>query len=382
MLRPPIRLLNPAVEWVARLRMSLHTKLLAGFLLVTLLLLGVIALDLFLAYRVEDRALRVARLAEQVARAGRMEYAVTAQMHFRVMHLLTGDPANDRNLLGARQNFSTHLGYLEGSVDPEGRAITAKLREATLPFEVSGQKVDRLAQAGDLQGAMKVHLEEEHPLSHGLEGLARNLIRLAEARWTASLQEAERERQWAYALAGAAGLGSLGLALFLGYVLSWPFLGAVGRLDEHLGRLTRGDLSEEVAVHNGDEFAGLADKANILMHELARARAEQEERGRTLAGKADEVEALNRRLAEQVRQQAEELSATRRGERPASTAAGAVPGGVAPGGSGGSEPAAQVHAPGHYRCETCGATGRLSREIRGALQCPRCKGTRFARVTQ
>jgi len=379
MLRAPIRLLNPCVEWVARLRISLHTKLLAGFLLVTLLLLFVVGVNILVTYRVEERALRVAALAEQVARAGRMEYAVTAQMHFRAMHLLTGDPANDRNLLGARQNFSTHLGSLEGNLDAQGRAITAKLREANLPFEVHGQKVDRLAQTGDLQGAMKIHLEEEHPASHILENLARDLIRLAEARWTASLQEADRERRWAYGMAAAAGVGSLGLALFLGYVLTWPFLGAVVRLDEHLGRLTRGDFSEEVKVPNGDEFAALAEKANAMMHELARARAEQVEQNKALAAQAREVEELNRRLQEEVRQQAAELSATRRVGTPAA-AAPPGPGGTGMGAGTGTAPAAQVHTPGQYRCESCGATGRISREVRGAIQCPRCKGTQFTRI--
>src|SRR5512136_3128817 len=108
MLRPPIRILNPIVEWIARLRWSLHTKLLAGFLLVVLVLSSVTAMILYFTSRVEQRTLRVAQLAEEVSRAGRIEYAVTAQMHFRAMALLTGDPANDQKLIGARQDFSTH----------------------------------------------------------------------------------------------------------------------------------------------------------------------------------------------------------------------------------------------------------------------------------
>ncbi|HEY7675676.1 MAG TPA: methyl-accepting chemotaxis protein [Candidatus Methylomirabilis sp.] len=372
MLRAPIRLLNPFVQWVARLRVSLHTKLLAGFLFVTLLLLLVVGVNLFIIYQVEQRAFRVASLAEQVARAGRMEYAVTAQMHFRAMHLLTGDPANDQKLVGARQDFSTHQGYLEGVIDDgQGKAITARLREANLPFLVSGQKVDRLAQAGDLAGAMKVHLEEEHPASHVLEGLARDLIKLAGARWAENLRGVENERWRGYAVAGVAGVSSVGLALILGYVLSWPLLGAVGRLDEHLERVTRGDFSQEVVVPNGDEFHALAAKGNAMMHELARARAELVEQNKALAAQAQKVEELNRRLEDRVRQQATELSATRRADR-ASTLTRS---------SNSGEAEASVYPPGFYRCEGCGATGQISREVRGAIRCPRCKGTRVARVS-
>jgi HAMP domain-containing protein len=371
MLRPPIRPLNPFVRWVARLRVSLHTKLLAGFLLVTLLLLAVVAVNLFIIYRAEEGVLRVAGLAEQVARAGRMEYAVTAQMHFRAMHLLTGDPANDQKLLAARQEFSTQMGYLEGVVDANGQATIVRLRQANIPFQASGQQVDRLAQTGDLPGAMKIHLEEEHPASHNLEALARELIKRAETRWAQSLADVQRERQWGYTVAGAAGVGSLGLALFLGYVLSWPFLGAVARLDEHLERVTRGDFSQEVAIPNGDELQALGAKANTMMRELARARAELVEQNRALAAQAQQVEELNRRLAERVQQQATELSATRRTDRDATLPSAPLP----------REAEALVHPPGRYRCDSCGATGHLSREVRGSIQCPRCKGTRFARVS-
>src|SRR3974377_1246878 len=129
MLQPPIRILNPIVAWVARLRWSLHTKLLSGFLLLVVLLFSVTALILYVASRVEQRTLRVAQLAEEVSRAGRLEYAVTAQMHFRAMALLTGDPSNDQKLIGARQDFSSHLGYLEAVVDNQEQAILSRLRE-------------------------------------------------------------------------------------------------------------------------------------------------------------------------------------------------------------------------------------------------------------
>jgi HAMP domain-containing protein len=370
MLRPPIRILNPIVGWVARLRWSLHTKLLAGFLLLVLLLFSVGAMILYFTSRVEQRTLRVAQLAEEVSRAGRIEYAVTAQMHFRAMALLTGDPSNDQKLIGARQDFSSHLGYLEAVVDSQEQAILARLREANVPFQVSGQKVDRLAQAGDLSGAMKVHLEEEHPRSHVLEGLARDLIKAAESRRVASLQEVDAERQQSYTVAGIIGVGGLGLALFLGYVLSWPLLGAVGSLDEHLTRVTRGDFSQEIVVPNGDEFQALAVKANEMMHELARARSALLEQNAGLAAQARKVEELNRRLEGHARQQTTDRVATHPRDPDATFA-----------GFSSLVKEVATHPAGLYRCEVCGTTGRISREVKGEIRCPNCKGTQFARVS-
>jgi methyl-accepting chemotaxis protein len=293
-------------------------------------------------------------------------------MHYRAMHLLTGDPANDQKLVGARQDFSTHLGYLQGTDDGGAQAILNRLREANVPFQLSGQKVDRLAQTGNLAAAMKIHLEEEHPLSHVLEGLARDLIKAAETRRAASVQELHAERQRRYIMAGAVGAGGLGLALFLGYILSWPLLGAVGRLDEHLGRVTRGDFSQEVAVPNGDEMQGLAVKANEMMRELARARTALVDQNAALLTQSRRVEDLNRRLADKMREQTSR-SATVRQEDPDATMARSRPLG--------GRSTATVHAPGVYRCELCGVMGRLAREVPGEIRCPKCKSTHLALVS-
>ncbi|MFB3818198.1 MAG: hypothetical protein ACE147_11080 [Candidatus Methylomirabilales bacterium] len=373
MLQPPIGFLNPVVEWVARRRMSLHTKLLVGFLVVVLLLFSLMAALMYSTHQMQERTLHVARLAEEVARAGRMEYAITAQMHFRAMHLLTGDPSNDQKLVGARQDFSTHLGYLQGTQDGAAQAILAKLRQENLPFQLSGQRVDRLAQTGNLAAAMKVHLEEEHPLSHVLEGLARDLIKAAEARRGAALQELEAERRQRYLAAGVAGIGGFGLALFLGYVLSWPLLAAVGRLDEHLGRVTRGDFSQEVVIPNGDEMRDLAAKANEMMRELARARAALVDQNAALIAQSRRAEELNRRLEEQVRLQATRAAAAPAAD-PDATLPRAAPAAARTGGT-------TRHPAGVYRCTVCGVTGRLSKEVPGEIRCPKCKGTQLALVT-
>jgi HAMP domain-containing protein len=378
MLQPPIALLNPVVEWVARRRASLHTKLLVGFLAVVLLLFSLMAALVYSTQRMQERTLHVARLAEEVARAGRMEYAITAQMHFRAMHLLTGDESNDKKLVGARQDFSTHLGYLEGIQDGPAPAVLARLRQENVPFQLSGQRVDRLAQSGNLSAAMKVHLEEEHPLSHVLEGLARDVIKAAETRRAASLQELEAERRQWYGVAAGVGLAGLALALFLGYVLSWPLLAAVGRLDEHMTRVTRGDFTQEVSIPNGDEMQGLAVKANEMMRELGRARAALLEQNSALLVQTTRVQDMNRRLEEQVRVQTSRRPAAPPDPDVTLPRSVSPPEGVGRAARGSGPPT--VHPAGVYRCQMCGVTGRLSREVPGEIRCPKCKGSQLVFV--
>ncbi len=308
----PIRLLDPVVSSVARWRASLHKKMLIGFLLIVLLLLGTAVLGILLMERAGAQAHRIADLTDRVVRAGRMEYAITASMHFRAMHLLTGDTSNDKKLVTARQNFETLVGSLEATAEGKEREAFPKIHDASLKFALSGQRVDGPAHSGQWGSAMAIHLNEEHPISHDLEALARDLIRISGERRDERLRTVERDNRTGIALLGGAGLASIGLALFFGYVLSWSMLGAVRKLDDHMGRVSRGEFHEEVTVPNHDEFQALADKANEMMHSLARARAELTGQHEAAKEQAKRLDELNRDLEARVKAQVEEIERTRR----------------------------------------------------------------------
>jgi CHASE3 domain sensor protein len=192
----PIRPLEPFVRFVARRRVSLHGKLLLGFLLIVLLVLGTSALGFILMQRASAQTSRIAALTDRIISAARMEYAITAGMHFRAMHLLTGDSANDQKLVKSRQDFAKLQGALEATADEREAEVFRKLQETNLRYGVSGQRVDALAHGWQGDAAMKIHLEEEHPISHELEALSRDLIRLASDRRDQSLAEVVRASRW------------------------------------------------------------------------------------------------------------------------------------------------------------------------------------------
>jgi class 3 adenylate cyclase len=311
-MKTPLPLLDPVVAFIARWEASLHKKLLVGFLLILCLLLGTAVLGLLLMQRASAQAHRISSLTSRVVDAGRMEYAITASMHFRAMHLLTGDPANDKKLVGARQTFSTLLGSLESGAEGQEREVFQKIREANLKYALAGQQVDGRAHGKDLKGAMAIHLKEEHPVSHELEAFARDLIRIASERRDESVRAVQRDARAGKALLAGAGVASVGLALFLGYVLSWPILGAVRKLDDHMGRVSRGELQQEITVPNRDEFQGLADKANEMMRALARAREDLMREHQAVKEQASRLDDMNRQLESRVRSQVDEIERTRR----------------------------------------------------------------------
>src|SRR5687767_12427763 len=93
-LRPLPRILWPTVDWVARIRATVHTKMLAGFLLISLMLLAMGLLSVAVVARLDQQVERLTALNAQASQARDMIYAVTAQSHYRAMALLKlSDPS-------------------------------------------------------------------------------------------------------------------------------------------------------------------------------------------------------------------------------------------------------------------------------------------------
>ena len=83
-----LRPVRPLVDTVAKIGVSVNAKLLAGFLVGALLLVGMGALSLVVISRMDQRVQDMTFQQERVDRARQMEYAVTSQMHFRAMTLI------------------------------------------------------------------------------------------------------------------------------------------------------------------------------------------------------------------------------------------------------------------------------------------------------
>ena len=104
-LGPLPSLLRPLVDWVARVNTTVHTKLLAGFLGIALLLLAMGVLSVTVLSRVNHQVDTLTALNEQTDLAREMIYKVTAQMHYRAMALVTNDASWNDKISLAKDDF-------------------------------------------------------------------------------------------------------------------------------------------------------------------------------------------------------------------------------------------------------------------------------------
>jgi class 3 adenylate cyclase len=268
-LGPLPRIARPLVDWVARIRATVHTKLLAGFLLIALLLLSMGVLSIVVLGRVNQQVETLTALNRQTDQAREMIYEVTAQSHYRAMALLTGDESWVGKISVAKHDFAQNLAELRTYAVPDRTAFFDDLQAANAEFTVMSDKVTALDEQGNRQQAIDMHIEFEHTQSHVLESALASLIADSHQRVVAETADFSNHRHFlTLAVATFSGATLLG-ALALGAILSWSLIRPVRRVDWGLEQIANGDFQTRVAVPNRDEFGNLTNNLNRTTEQLA-----------------------------------------------------------------------------------------------------------------
>ena len=264
------RPLDWLIDAVASIKASVRIKLLSGFLLGALLLLGMGILSLGIISRMNGRVAELQVLFQQVDLARQMEYAITAQSHFRAMALLTDDDTYNDKIGAAKDSFVEDLVRVEAAAGPDKNQFFSEVEEANVRFSDSSTKALALYRSGKIPEALTVHLDEEHPISHELEDAMRELVGLTTQDMESGVSSIQADHSLVSRIVVVFAAVSISLALFLGFILSWSFVRPVSRMGLAMRRIALGDFSQPVQVKNKDELGDLADRINQTAEELAK----------------------------------------------------------------------------------------------------------------
>jgi class 3 adenylate cyclase/HAMP domain-containing protein len=302
---PP--LIRPAADFVAKIRATVHTKLLAGFLVIAVLLVAMGVTSIFVIRQMNQRAHDVIELRDQSDLARQAIYSVTAQSHYRAMALITHDDSYNEKIATAKTDFAEDLDEIAAIGGPGVRSIVDRMRAIDERYTAAGAEVLSLYQAGEYDRALDLHISAEHPISHELEDGLNALIASTETRIDeASANLASLHRFLLYVVAIFSG-ASLLIALGLGAALSWSVIRPVRKVDVALARIAGGDFDQEIHVPNRDEFGRLTANLNRTSDQLSKLYTELEELNTNLENTVQEqlgqlrrAEQLRRYLAPQV----------------------------------------------------------------------------------
>ncbi len=254
-----------------------------------------------------------------------MMYAVTSQSHLRAMSLLTNDDSQTPKIAAAKQEFLGHLDVVEGLSPPDRREFFGNVRAANDRFARSSAEVLNLYEAGDVDQALKLHIDEEHPILPELEDAPRELV----GAYTLGMAEAASafasDTEFMTRMVLAFSVASLVFAVLLGWVLSAAFIRPVRRIEKAVAGVATGDFSQRVNVPNRDEFGALTDNVNRMtqrldnlyhdmqdeLNERRRAEENAQKRAVELVAVNSELESLNYSVTHDLRtplRQVESLS--------------------------------------------------------------------------
>lgn len=318
-------LLRPFVDFVARIQARLETKLLVGFLGISVLMLALGLVSLFVVYRMDSRVDRLLALVDQRNRAQEMLYSITSQSHFRTMALLTEEPVWNEKIVTAKEKFTTLLAETEANAVSDHGDLFDELAAIDVRYAAAGQRVEQSQAEGDLDNALRVHIQSEHEISHELEDLLNDFIRDTEVQAAAEVESFGGFRGFlTVALAIFSAMSLVG-AIALGAIISWTVIVPVRKIDSALDTLASGDFTKRIEVPNRDEFGKLSDNVNRASEQLEVLYGRLETVNRDLQETVDEQVAMLERtsnlrrylspqVAESVVNQGAELGETTRAE--------------------------------------------------------------------
>ena len=255
------------VGLVARVPASVHAKLLAGFLAIVALLIVVGAVGLEEVGSVNRRAEDLVALQRKIAAYRQLQHDTTAQLYSVTAALLVPDERTLDGTLRQLNQFGYDLDRLQFVAGDEVELL-GRVRQDYDEFIKVVTRVIELIRAGRVGEGREVQIAQAGPLADRLERLTNELVNKAEAEMVASIDASHAAFVTARWLVIGFAIGTIVLALGLGYAISWSVIGPVRQMDARLREIAAGDFSRRVDVPNQDELGALAANLNRMSEEL------------------------------------------------------------------------------------------------------------------
>ncbi len=302
--RSPLGLL---VRWVARIRASVHAKLLGGFLLVTLLFIAMGALSLQTIARMSHQSQLLHQAHERVDASRQIEHALAMQMNFIAMALLLKDENTIANFLRENNRFNDMLARLAEAAPSEEAQMIQQIRTAQDDILTTVADIANLIRDGKVDEAMTLQLKTGYPQYQQIERLVNQVVKTEEDKMATLRRIVPAAHRRALILMGGFVGTSILLALLLGFVISWSFILPVQEAQGFLGHVARGDFSTTINVPNRDEFGALATRMNQMSQELHRLDTDQRQAAQQLQTLNAELERASKAKSDFLASMSHEL---------------------------------------------------------------------------
>jgi signal transduction histidine kinase len=299
--------LGALVRAVARLRVSVHVKLLAAFLLITLLFIAMSVVSLQTVASTSRQTDLLDQAHERVGWSRQIEHALAMQMHFTAMAILAQDNTTVSRILRENNRFNDTLAHLETAAPAEERALIQDIRAAQEDAMAVVADIANALRDRRVADAMTALRTREEPIHRRIEGLVGQLVAVEETRMASFRGGIAAANRRSLLLMGGFAAVSITLALLGGFVISWSFILPVRAAHGFLSDVAAGRFGGAIVVPNRDEFGALAERMNWTSRELRRLDEEQRVAAEALRGLNDRLSQASRAKSEFLANMSHEL---------------------------------------------------------------------------
>ncbi len=276
---------------VARIPATVHKKLIAAFFAIVVLLIAVGAVGLQALNDTNHRAKDLVELQRKIAAYRQLQHDTTAQLYSVASALLVHDERMLDATLRQLNQFGYDLDRLQFVAKDEVELLAQVRKDYDQFIKVVSQSVE-LIRAGKIEAGNQLQIAQANPLAERLERLMNQLVNRAEADMVASIEASDTAYIHSRRIVIGFALGSIALALLLGYAISWSVVGPLQQIEASFNEIASGDFSQRVEVPNRDELGTLAANSNRMSEELGRLYQQLETRSGELARLVEELKAL------------------------------------------------------------------------------------------
>ena len=257
-------------DWLPRLvskaPFTVHTKLIGAFFVIAALLIifGLVVIQVLngMNHRSED----LSQLRRKVAAFRQLQHDTIAQLYNVTSALLTPQERVLESALRQLNEYQYDLERLQFVTKDEVELF----RKVNAEHERLNQlivQVLELTRQRDFTKAKKLRIRTA-PLADSLERLTNEMVNRAEADMEARVDESHRAYLTSRWVVIGFAVGSIGLAILLGYAVSTSLVQPIMLMDSRLKQIASGDFSMRVEVPNRDELGTLANNLNRMSNEL------------------------------------------------------------------------------------------------------------------
>ena len=266
---------------VARVPAKVHVKLLAAFLAIVTLLIAVGAVGLQVLSRSNRRARELVELQRKTAAYRQLQHDTIAQLYGVASALLVHDERNLEVTLRQLNQFGYDLDRLQFVAKDEVELLAQVRKDYDQFTQVVSQAIEMI-RVGKIAEGNQLQITRANPLAERLERLMNQLVNRAEADMVESIEASDAAYARSRWIVIGFAMGSIALALILGYAISWSVVGPVQQMETRFREIAAGDFSKRIVVPNQDELGALATNLNRMSEELGRLYQQIETRNREL----------------------------------------------------------------------------------------------------